>query len=224
MGRIQAAGLLALLGACMLFVPVPAQANGVYVFGFQCVDPTSTVCQGVAPQLQMQVSDGPSSNQVSFGFINNGPLSSIITQVYWDDAATPLLDFSAPVLTPPAGKDWAVGGTPANLPGGNTLVPPFMSDFMVSANSPTPSNGIGPTESMEVVMARASGKTYIEVINALNAGSVLVGLHVQGVAPTGGSVALFNGPGVPQVPEPGTALLLGSAMAALAFIKRKKFF
>ena len=223
MGRIQAAGLLALLGACMLFVPVPAQANGVYVFGFQCVDPTSSVCQGVAPQLQMLVSDGPSINQVSFGFINNGPLSSTITQVYWDDAATPLLDFSAPVLTPPAGKDWAVGGTPANLPGGNTLVPPFLSDFMVSANSPSIGNGIGPTESMEVVMARASGRTFFEVINAINTGDLRVGIHVQGVAPTGGSVALYNDPSV-WVPEPGTALLLGSAMAALAFIKRKKLF
>ena len=223
MRRIQTAGLLVLLGACMLLAPVPVLANGVNVFGFQCVDPASSVCQGVAPQLQMTVSDGPLFGQVSFGFINNGPLSSTITQVYWDDSATPLPDFSTPTIIPPAGNLWAVGGTPPELPGGSTLVPPFGSDFMVSADSPSPSNGIGPGESMEVVMAMASGKTYIEVINAINTGDLRVGIHVQGVAPTGGSVALYNDPSL-AVPEPGTALLLGSAMAALAFIKRKKLF
>jgi hypothetical protein len=115
------------------------------------------------------------------------------------------------------GVAFSVGGNPSNLPGGNSLSPPFQADFRATADPPPPTNGVGPGEAVGLALTLQSGVDWDAVIGALDSAALRVGLHVQSF-PNGSSASFVND-GV--VPEPAAILLVGSVLLILGRRLRK---
>ena len=93
------------------------------------------------------------------------------------------------------------------------MVPPFVATFSVGANSPAPTNGVNPGDSLTVTFNLASGQTFANAIQAMNSGALRVGVHVTSFA-SGGSESFV-------VPEPGTLALVVGGLLSLALARRR---
>jgi hypothetical protein len=209
-GRIGSRSAL----ACMVLAASAVPAFGD-VFGFAPVTANTVANTGAGmAQLTMSVDPAP-AGRVSFTFMNAGPLLCSITDVYFDDSDLVASLFSITNMT---GVSFSQGAAPPNLPGGNMLSPAFSTSTGLSADSNPPAqpNGVNPGEQLSLTMTLNPGKTFGDVIAALNVGgsALRVGIHVQGFA-DGGSESFIN-----QVPAPGAAALLG--LGALAVGRRRR--
>jgi hypothetical protein len=86
-------------------------------------------------------------------------------------------------------------------------------------------NGVNPGEWLTIIWNLVAGTSFSDVIAALNlggdqAGSLRVGIHVQGFS-NGGSESFVNSTPAP-VPVPAAGLLLAGALGALALSRRRK--
>ena len=117
---------------------------------------------------------------------------------------------------------FALGASPANLPGGNTLINPFVTTAGFSANSAPPilANGVNTaSEWVNIRFNLIAGQTFADVIAALNSGVDLrIGIHVQGQG-TGQSNSY-----VTLIPLP-TGLWAGAAgfagLAGMAWLRNR---
>ncbi len=170
------------------------------------------------------------SNQVSFKFTNNSNYSSL-TDVYFDSG--PLASFYS--VTSSTGVSFSQIANPANLPGGNAVVPPFDgSAFSADANNPPPANGVQNSdasgEQLTITFNLQSGKTWNDVLTSMAlpgypvempANSWLrVGVHVQSFQ-SGNSASFVNNPVTP-VPEPESYALMLAGLALVGQISRKR--
>jgi hypothetical protein len=210
--------LLFLVAACTPLV----QAD---TFGFGCITGNSATNCGIGEaQLRVEVTDA-GSNQVLFTFVNLGPLASVIEAVYFDDGT--LLGIAQVNVSNVGNVVFSQGGSPPDLPGGNSLSPAFevSAGFLADADSPSPQKGVGPNEQLGILFNLLPGVDFGDTIAALNGGDHLrIGVHVQSFA-GGGSESFVNDPNTPQavVPEPSSILLLGSALVgAVHFIRKRK--
>jgi len=190
---------------------------------------------GQAPQLagQLSVDVTASGSRALFSFLNNGPISSSITAVYFDDAngsaATlasiyRLIDRDYPSQGGSPGVDFSSGATPPNLPGGNGLTPSFSSNLSTDSASPVQPLGVNPGEWLGVVVNLLNGHTLSQTIAALQDGSLRIGIQVQAIGTSGQSDAFVNAPpprptGVPDAST--TAMLLGVALLGLEGLRRR---
>jgi hypothetical protein len=198
-------GSLFLFGS--LFIGT-APASAV-TFGFDCISNNlAGDCTIGEAQLSVDVTD-PGSGRIDFTFRNVGAGASSIGDVYWDDSG--VLDAIFAISGSP-NVDFSEGASPGNLPAGNNASPPFSADFAADSNPPTQPNGVGPGEFLTVTF-ELGGVTFADAIQALNNGSMRVGIHVQGFA-SGGSESFV-------IPEPGTFALVGSGLLALAIRRRR---
>ncbi len=177
-----------------------------------------------AAQLSVDVTDA-GAGKVAFTFNNAGPLASSITDIYWDDQSGSLGTRGA--ITASTGVSYSWGASPGNLPGGNTI------GFSVSprgaaADSDTPIQpmGVNPGEWVKLIWSLASGKTYADVLAALNfggdrAGSMRIGIHVQGFS-NGGSESFVNSTPPAPVPVPAAGLLLAAGLGAMGVMRRRR--
>lgn len=204
------------LGA--LSVLPPAAAHAVE-FGFTCVTSNSPAnCLAGAAQFTLAVEEG-AGGRVKFVFRNLGPEPSSIAQIYFDGA--PTLESIYKIVSSP-GTDFTVGGDPSNLPGGNSAVPPFGADFVVSATNPQAFGGINPGERLKVLFTLAYGKSFDDVLVAMAAGGVRVGMHTIAWA-DGQSDSFLTGPPVTSVPEPPAIALFGGALLLTANLLRRRW-
>lgn len=151
-------------------------------------------------QLFVDVSD-EFADQVLFTFRNTGPEACAISEVYFDDGT--LLGI-ADIIDNPPDVVFVQGASPPELPGANSIDPPFEATLGFLAESvPPPSHkGVNPGEQVGILFDLQPAKTYQNVINELNDGGLRIGIHVIGFD-SGGSESFVN------VPEPATIAVLG---------------
>jgi len=157
---------------------------------------------GVA-QLFVDVSS-VSATQIAFTFRNVGPAASSITDVYFDDGA--YVSGMASISSMP-GVSFSPNASPPNVPGANNASPAFSTTVGLSADSNPPAqpNGVNPGEQVVLTLNLQHGKTFADVIAAMNMprDNFRVAMHVQGFA-NGGSESFIH-----NVPTPGTLALMG---------------
>jgi hypothetical protein len=171
----------------------------------------------------MTVSDeGVPANVVAFGFYNEaGGDPSSITQTYFDDDADVLAAFFS--QNSGAGVDFSANQGPPNLPGGNPIAFDTTGGLRFGANPPTQPNGVNPGEWLVLNLTLAANTTFDDIVAALAAETLRVGIHVQGFE-SGGSESLVNvpeGSGNP-IPEPGSILLLATGIGGLLLRRLRK--
>lgn len=227
--------LLMLLGAVFLCTANPAHA---ILFGFDVIVKDDTDLSEAATgeaQFFVDVTDqfggvDLSATNIMFTFQNIGTDPSIIADVYFDDdsllvgASLSLID-SDDGTGGHSGVDFSSPATPSYLPGGNEATPPFITTGELSAGADPPvgtnGNGVDPGEFLKVLFALAPSKTFQDVLDGLGSGDLRIGIHGQGLFPTGGSESFINNP--KPIPEPASMLLLASGLIGLAGIGRKRF-
>ncbi len=203
-----------------------------YNYGFQHIvedgDKASEIADGIIGETQMSFSILLKDALAEFTFHNSGPEASSITDIYFDDDV-PLLIFATNAGVNKTGFEYSdnedveftVGAKPGILPGGTNIT--FSSNYSYDSDKPTQPMGVNPGEWVKLYFTIAVGKTFDNLIYALDDESFRVGIHVQGFA-SDGSEAFVNGPGKPGdvVPEPATLFLFGFGLIGFAGISRNK--
>lgn len=194
-----------------------AKSDAGMIYSFTRI--TNNAANNVASQLQLEVSD-IGGGQVNFTIRNLGPTASSIAQIYFDDGT--LLGIAS--IINGSGTDFSQGANPSDLPGGNTLSPPFVATqtFNTSADNPAPAKGINPGENVQIIFNLQPGTTFADTIAALNRGDdgiagthdLRVGLHVISIGTQ--SDSFVTGSGNP-VPAPPSVLMLGMGALCLGF-------
>jgi hypothetical protein len=174
---------------------------------------TSNGSQDPAAQFSVDaVGADANSTSVSFYFHNSGPIASAVSEIYFDGGT--LLSLSSVINSVVGTTDFNNDGTanPGNLPAGMSITPPFVASAGFSTDAVgNPSLGLNPGETMAMVFALQTGRTYADTISFLNAGinaptgvnDLRIGLHVRAIGTEGNSESFVTwGGGNPPVPEP----------------------
>jgi hypothetical protein len=194
------------LAAPALAAPVPITFTRI----------TSNSPTDVASQF-LAVADEGAGNTVTFTFTNTAVVPSNIAEIYFDD--NNLLSFNSFVTQ--TGTNYALGGTPPNLPGGNSITPAFSANtaLTVSANPGPPANGINAaTDVLTVSYNLLNGATFTDLVDALNSGDLRLGLHVRSIGENEDSDSFVS---EVVIPLPTTAGLAGLGLAGLAVRRRR---
>jgi hypothetical protein len=207
---------------------------GTTFYGFECITNNNAgQCANFDNQLYFGVTD-MQNGTIRFEFYNSNagsPIGSSITDIYFDDAVPRVLSNTFTILNFP-GVSYDNPASPGNLPGGGDISPAFTATDNLSADSDSPvaANGINPGEKLYIVFELAMGVDYDHVITALNLGGangLRVGIHVQSIAPLGGSDSLINFPQPfdeppGEVPEPAAMATLGVGLLGIGIAARKR--
>jgi hypothetical protein len=188
------------------------------MFGFELIPTNNQGNPDLSGQLSVEVTS-PDASHVLFTFKNNIGIDSSIGSVFFDVDDSLL---NSPVIgsTPytSSGVDFKEKDN-GQLPGGNTLTPPFTEAFIATKDG-SENNGVdNNTEYLGILYSLSSGKDLVDVIDAINNGNLRIGLHLQSIGTNEGSDAYINTR--TTVPVPG-AVLLGLIGMAVAVIKLRK--
>ncbi len=220
-----------LLLPLLMSLAIAGQAAAT-TFAFDCISGGGTACGVGEAQLVMDVTDS-GSGTVTITLQNLGPVGSAIANVYLDFGGI----LQGLLVVDGPGVDFALGGSPSNLPGGNAVG--FHANARASADNPKPHNGVNPGESVSLVLT-LEGKTFADVLQLLQSGEVAVGIHLIAIVnpecdfdgERGGdhakcdlcddlSASFVNDPS-PLVPEPAAAALLGTAALVGLAVRRAR--
>jgi hypothetical protein len=189
--RCALAAMFAITAALAARSSAHATTEQWYSFDISCSNTNPANVATGAAQLFVRVSEGPGANEVTFRFINTGPLPSSITDVYFDDGS--LLGIAS-ITDSGAGVDFSQFASPPNLPAGNDCTPAFdvTAGFLADSNPPTQPNGVNtPTEYLDIMFSFQGGQTFDDVIAELSTGALRIGIHVQAFG-DGGSESFIN--------------------------------
>lgn len=212
-----------LTGTLCLGLLAALTADTAEAISFTCVRNsgfTESECLIGEAQFSAELSD-LGGGQALLTFSNSGPTASVIADVYIDDGASAISGIAS--IQNGVGTSFSVDATPPNLPGGPEVSPAFVADFSADANPPTGTDGYGvdPGESVGLVLNLGNGVTFAALEDAIETGSVRLGIHGQALGSTGESESFVSGGGG-AVPEPGAALLFGLGAVTIALRNRRR--
>jgi MYXO-CTERM domain-containing protein len=164
------------------------------------------------PDVDLYVEVVDKDSFVDFKFINDSLIDCSIARIYFQGGA-----FLGEVeIIPGPGTSFSGYPKPHNLPGGNTLDPPFIATYELSMDSdpPVPKNGINPGEWLIVKFELINNGTFLNVVEEMHSGALRIGTHVIGFDDGSSESA------VTESPEPATLSLLG--LGALALLRRRR--
>lgn len=201
-----------------------AAAAQAIPYGFERI--TDNNKEDVAFQLSFDVAE-IAPGYIGFALSNVGPISSIITSLYFDDGLS--LFKSGSVDEQSKGVSFSNGSKSGNLPGGKPAG--FSSDFWFTRTSKGGvhngiNNDIVLSEFAVFSLALKSGDLK-SVLSALDDGSLRLGLHVQSIGSKDGSDSfissgrLDNGNPTANVPDNGSNLAL-AAVSLFALFAAKR--
>jgi hypothetical protein len=200
-------------GALALGLTGAAQAQN---FSFSCVTNNDAGdCAIAEAQLGLAV-DTAESGFVKFIFTNTSQLASSITDIYFD-WLNPADALAQGTIGNSAGVSFSWGASPGNLPGGNTLSPAMTSaELSADSDAPAMHNGVN-AEDEWVSFRFATGSS--NPLQDLFAGSLRIGVHVQGFDSEGSeSLVAIAAP----VPEPETYALMLAGLGIVGAMARRK--
>jgi hypothetical protein len=182
---LLAAVVLAAGGALIPATPAMAQAiPSPQTFGFNACsnrDPAN-VAVGEA-QMKVTIADegtapmqGVPTPQISFLFENIGSAASSLTDIYFYDPATRLIDFRM-MADSGTGVNFSVGATPNYLRECAPLNAIVFASF--DSTRPIPTKGINPGEWLKLYFWLAPGVTYADIAN------LQIGIYVSAFANQG---------------------------------------
>ena len=195
-----------------LVVLAPAlQADSIYPYSFEIFTNNGSFADSADLNLYVEVSDA-GANRADFTFYNDSLIESCIEGIYFDDGT--LLGIADINSSP--GVSFSLSAKPRNLPGGNTLEPPFVTtvEFSIDSDPPVSKNGVNPAEWLRITFDLKKNGLFQDVLDELNNGTLRVGTHIIGLS-DGSSESAIN-----HVPEPATIALLG--LGSLVFLCRKR--
>lgn len=199
-------------------VGILAGRAGAVTFGFGNISP-SGFSGNTADQISVDVVAGVGSSvRFNFSFAAGDP--GTVTYFGFDDgtgSAPSLLSGLATIFNG-SGVSFVNGSGPQISP----LAPTFVEDFgAVRASQGGAGNGFSIGETLGLQYALQSGKTVADVLNAIDSGSLRIGLHIQQL--TQGSQKAVVTPHPPaNVPDGGSTLaLIGLGIAGLGLARRK---
>jgi len=207
--------------ALALATAVLLSGGAAHAIGFSCITgDNATQCGIGEAQFSATLAD-LGSGKVSITFANSGPAASFIGRVYIDDDAGAFASIAS-ITNWSSGAsytDFESGGSPPNLPGGNTVTPTFTATARAAADSPgTGNGGADPGESFALILSLNGGVVFADVQSALDGGTIRLGIHGQGLGEgtgLGGSESFVSGGG-PAVPEPSAMLLFAVGALVVA--------
>lgn len=211
-----------ILGTIAVLFSISTVSASLHTYTFGRI--TANCTENIESQLFVEVFDNGQTydndqgvwlNQVGFKFLNNGPVLSSITEIYFDDGS---LLYRASIDDSLVGVDFKQDYSgkeavkPNDLPGGNNIVPKFesVSIFSVEAVSPEPEWGVNPDEWVLINYALTQGQDFQDVLDELASGELRIGIHVKAIdcSPTDPAASSLSDSFV-NVPEPATLMLLG---------------
>ena len=183
----------------------PTQASPVY-----CLNTfTNNGSYYGDPNIVLEVEVSEEFGLARFDFCNESTIDSVVAAVYFEQGS---LDSLHSLIEGP-GTAFSWPAHLGHLPAGRTLDPPFSTWFSSEADSPAPTHGIDPGETLAVRFNLADGATIDAVYDELDSAALRVGAHVI-FLPDGSSESVVT-------PEPATlVLLLGPAAVLLARSRR----
>jgi hypothetical protein len=217
--------VIATIALAFGFFCIAAEGGPTYSFThiLETGDGPIQLADGAIGEAQLFVEIVGQGSQVEFIFTNTGPLASSITDVYFDDGT--LLGIAS--ITGVLGLvEFSQFASPPDLPGGNNVVPPFVTTAGFSADSdpPTQPLGVNPGELLGITFDLQGGGTHQDIIDELTSGELRIGIHVQGYS-SGGSESFVNNGVFEQpevIPAPGTLLLSSIGIGFVNWLRRRR--
>jgi|GEM_PF-2210648 len=212
--------LIVALAACLGLMATSAEAAIQY--GFTCITnkKASNASVGVN-QLKVELFDVGWGNQVRFEFSNTGPSAGSATDIYFHDSSNMLTGLSW--IQNQTGVNYVAGANPSTLSGGNAAG--FVTDTALNTQSTSTSYGVNAGEKVGLTLYIAAGRTFGELVDAITAGTVRMGVYMMGFSSTG-TESFVNNPTniapIPVTPEPSSLALGGVACMGLLWRRRQR--